>query len=122
MRAARIMQRWIIGVSLILAAAVPPVAAQSLLQGTVAGVDPANGRFLLAIDGGGTVTIEAAGRLSAQIVPGTKVRVFGRVAGNGRFEADRIEPVADPTGVRSRLLRRPPSRRPSASHRRPPRP
>ena len=105
--AARILHKALNTTMLILVFTATALFAQDMLQGTVATVDPAAGRFSLRLDGGGTVTVQAPGRLPSLVAPGARLRVFGSHAGGGRFQAVRIEPVADPTGVRSRLQRRP---------------
>ena len=101
------MRTALIGAGLALAILAATAAAQSAMQGTVAAVDPAAGRFVLALDSGGRVTVQAVGRLPPGLAPGARVRVFGQPAAGNLFNASRIEPVVDPTGVRSRLQIRP---------------
>jgi len=95
------------GTVLLLAVFTAAVAAQEMRQGTVTAADMDAGRFVLQVDGGGALTVETGGRLPAMVAPGARVRVFGTPTGPGRLRALRIEPLIDPTGVRSRLQRAP---------------
>ncbi len=84
-----------------------PVSAQAVLRGTVTAVDPASGRFALALDEGGMAIVQASGQLLATVTPGARLQVAGHPLGNGSFQAESIVALKDPTGVRSRLQFRP---------------
>lgn len=105
--ALRMVKIPVAGVVLLFAVLAAGLPAQEMRQGTVAAADPDAGRFVLRLDVGGAMTIETGERLPSAVVAGARVRVFGTPAGGGRFRAVRVEPLTDPTGVRSRLQRGP---------------
>jgi len=101
------MRRAMIGGCLIVMLLTVTAAAQTLLEGTVTAVDPATGRFALALDGGGMAMVQAADQLMTVVTPGARLQVAGQSSGDGSFQAERIIVLKDPTGVRSRLQFRP---------------
>jgi hypothetical protein len=104
----------ILVIVIVAAVGLAPVWAAELLEGVVVSVRPSGGSFvLLAGSELRSVTVEyRGGKLPATVAPGRRLRVRGSFAKSGVFQAVGITSAPasdtrkDPTGVRSRLLRR----------------
>lgn len=110
------------------------IAAKEVLVGTVVSVDRENGDVVIRPIGSPAeekdITMKIpSGGLPGYVKPGATLRIWGTAPGptHGfipqRFTAgDPRRPMADPTGVRQRLMNRPPSpapnQRPPAGRRR----